>query len=74
MAGKEYAHEIGRRLESCASSDERVMFSRLLAATACPDAQAYLLDAITEETDEDAAAAIREALGALEASLGSDST
>lgn len=72
MADKEYAHEIGRRLESCASSEERVLLSRLLAATACPDAQAYLLDAITEETDETAAAAIRDALGTLAASLDSE--
>lgn len=72
MAGREYAHEIGRMLESCQSSDERVTLSRLLAATGCPDAQAYLLDAISEETDEDAAAAIRTALGTLEATLGSE--
>lgn len=71
MPGKEYAHEIGRMLEVCQSSEERVTLSRLLAATGCPDAQAYLLDAISEETDEDAAAAIRAALGALEASLES---
>lgn len=69
MTGKEYAHEIGRMLESCGSSEERVMLARLLAATACPDAEAYLLDAIADETDETALAAIREALGALEASL-----
>lgn len=74
MADKEYAHEIGRRLESCTSSEERVMLSRLLAATACPDAQAYLLEAITEETDEAASAAIREALGALAASLDSETS
>jgi len=69
MAGEEYAHEIGRMLEACSSSEERVTLSRLLAATGCADAQGYLLDAIAEETDASSAAAIREALATLAATL-----
>ena len=56
-------------VESCASSEERVTLCRLLAATGSPDAQGYLLDALAEETDSQAAAAIRESLGVLESSL-----
>jgi len=36
-----------------------------LRATGSPDAQGYLLDALAEETDEDAIAVIKEALGTL---------
>lgn len=69
MAGTEYAHQIGQMLESCSSSDERVALCRLLAATGSADATGYLLDALAEESDEDAIAAIREALGALDHTL-----
>lgn len=67
--GPEYAHEIGRMLETCTSSEERVTLCRLLASTGSADAQPYLLDAIAEETDEAAAEAIRGSLSALEAAL-----
>ncbi len=65
MAGTEYAHELGHMLEASTSSEERVTLCRLLAATGSPDAQGYLLDALAEETDEDAIAVIKEALGTL---------
>lgn len=65
MAGIEYAHEIGRMLEATTELEERVALCRLLAATGSVDAHAYLLDALTDETDETVIAAIKEALTAL---------
>ncbi len=70
MAGTEYAHQIGRMLETCSSSDERVALCRLLAATGSPDATGYVLDALVEESDEAAIAAIKEALEALDHTSG----
>ena len=65
MAGIEYAHEIGRMLEATTEPQERVTLCRLLAATGSVDAHVYLLDALTDETDEAVIAAIKEALTAL---------
>ena len=65
MAGTEYAHELGHMLEASQTSEERLTLVRLLAATASPDAQGYLLDALAEEIDDAVIAAIKEALGAL---------
>lgn len=65
MAGTEYAHEIGRMLEASTEPGERITLCRLLAATGSADAHAYLLDALTDETDETVVAAIKEALTAL---------
>jgi hypothetical protein len=70
MPGNEYAHEIGHLLEAATTAEERMTLCRLLAATGSPDAQGYLLDALAEESDEDVAAAIKEALAALDAALG----
>lgn len=65
MGGTEYAHEIGHMLEASTEPAERVTLCRLLAATGSADAHAYLLDALTDETDETVIAAIKEALTAL---------
>jgi len=65
MDPKEYAHALGQQLETCEDPVVRAQIARMLAATGSVDAQPYLLEAISRESDDDARAAIRDALRTL---------
>ncbi len=69
MSGNEYVHELGRMLESCTTTDERLTLCRLLSATGSADAQGYLTDVLADEPDEAVAEAIRDALTTLTSTL-----
>lgn len=60
-----YVHALGERLESSENADERIELARMLAGTGSHDAQPYLLEAITRESEDHVRRAIQEALSTL---------
>lgn len=65
MGIEEYVHALGEQLEACTDTAMRVALARMLAATASPDAHPYLLEALAAELDDEARAAIKQALATL---------